>query len=155
MCSLLEVQVCHGGQRTFSCTYMNVNLITPLASRFPDQLLSRQGMDLLVGGERWVMLEEEDGQSPIRMLKRVLGCFWGQCCREGGSCYSNVNTLTTLSRVIPVPKKGMTTFLFFPTSFLGFLVRRLSIAKQNFAKLFTLLYEKIDSGIDPWIIACS
>lgn len=37
----------------------------------------------------------------------------------------------------------------------GFLVRRLSIAKQNFAKLFILLYEKIDSGIDPWLIACS
>lgn len=39
------------------------------------------------------MLEGEDGVvgSPIRMLKGVLGCFWGQCCREGGSSYSNVN----------------------------------------------------------------
>lgn len=39
---------------------MNVNSITLLASRFPDQLLFREGMELLVGGERWVMLEGED-----------------------------------------------------------------------------------------------
>lgn len=117
MCSLSKVQVCQGGQRAFSCTVMNVNLITLLASRFPDQLLFRKGMELLEGA-RWVMLKEGDRGSPIRMLKRVLGCSWGQCCREGGNCYSNVNTLTTLSKVIPVPKKGMTTFLFFPTSFL-------------------------------------
>lgn len=66
MCPLLEVQVYYGGQRSISPTYMKVNLIILLASRFSGQLLFSEDMELIVGGERWVTLEEEDGGSLAR-----------------------------------------------------------------------------------------
>lgn len=44
------------------------------------------------------------------------------------------------------PKEGNDN-LFLLSYYIWFLVLRLFIANQNFAKLFTLLYEKMDSGL--------
>lgn len=67
MCSPLEVQYVVEINELSVGTYTNVSSVTLLASRFPDQLLFREGMKLLVEGERWVMLEEEVGEV-------LLGC---------------------------------------------------------------------------------
>ena len=70
------------------------------------------------GGMRW--------GNPIRVSRKALrggggGVHWEECCRGRENRFENVNTVTILSRVNPVPEKGVTIFFFFATALLGFL----------------------------------